>query len=95
MFRFGGLRTAASMPSRNHYLLLGDNSAIEHIKRTGSIKMGACRDNPSKGSLGEILQSAGKSPQYLSYVLPLLGEKGKKLISHYKEGRSYWVKYLQ
>lgn len=38
--------------------------------------MGACRDNPSKNSIGEALKMQGYSPQNLSYVIPLLIEEG-------------------
>lgn len=40
------------------------------------ILMGACRDNPTKGSIGAVLKKNGYSPQYLSYVIPLLVEDG-------------------
>lgn len=73
-----------------------DTATITFIKNTisqrGEIKMGACRDNPSKGSVGELLLRNSKSPQVLSYVLPLLEEQG--LIQHYKIGNSFWVKWL-
>lgn len=46
----------------------------EIIKRS-PILMGACRDNPPKGSIGEMLIKKGYSPQYLSYVIPLLIEE--------------------
>ena len=65
---------------------------VKQIRRSGAIKMGACRDNPSKGSLGELLLGVKKSPQVLSYVLPLLEDKGVGLIHHYKAGRTFWVK---
>jgi hypothetical protein len=38
--------------------------------------MGACRDNPPKGSIGAMLIRNRYSPQYLSYVIPLLIEEG-------------------
>lgn len=38
--------------------------------------MGACRDNPSKYSIGESLREQSYSPQNLSYVIPLLIEEG-------------------
>ena len=63
----------------------------EKVRKHGAIKMGACRDNPSRGSLGEFLQGIGKSPQFLSYTLPLLEKE--KLISSYKDGKSYWVRW--
>lgn len=71
-----------------------DVDTIRFIKRTinekGKIKMGACRDHPSPQSLGEMLSEQRKSPQWLSYILPLLEEEG--FLKHYKEGRCFWVK---
>jgi hypothetical protein len=49
----------------------------DEIKRRSPVLMGACRDNPAKHSLGETLATIpGASPQYLSYVVPLLVEEG-------------------
>ena len=71
-----------------------DRATIEFVKKVigdkGRIQMGACRDNPAKQSLGEMLHKRKKSPQWLSYILPLL-EKDN-LITHYKEGNAFWVK---
>lgn len=61
------------------------------IKKHGDIKMGACRDNPSPNSLGKHLQERKKSPQWLSYLLPLLEEEG--YLRHYKLGNAFYVKY--
>ncbi len=47
--------------------------AIDFIR--GEIAMGPCRDNPLPGSLCEKLRQQGKSPQFLSYVIPLLTKK--------------------
>ena len=60
------------------------------INDKGNIKMGACRDKPSPQSLGEMISKRGKSPQWLSYMLPLLEEEN--FLTHYKEGRCFWVK---
>lgn len=46
------------------------------ISEKSPIKMGACRDNPSKNSIGESLWAQKYSPQYSSYVVPLLIEEG-------------------
>jgi len=47
------------------------------IDRRSPVLMGACRDNPAKHSVGEALVATlGGSPQYLSYVVPLLMEEG-------------------
>lgn len=71
-----------------------DRATIELVMKTidnkGRIQMGACRDNPAKQSLGEMLYNRKKSPQWLSYILPLL-EKDD-FITHYKEGNAFWVK---
>jgi hypothetical protein len=71
-----------------------DKDTIDFVKRIVSeketIAMGACRDNPSPHSIGEMLLKTGKSPQFLSYILPLLEEKG--FLTHFKEGRAYYVK---
>ena len=70
-----------------------DAVTIRHIKNIinekGKIQMGACRDNPAPQSLGELLHEMHKSPQWLSYVLPLLEEEG--FLTHYKDGRAFWV----
>ena len=46
------------------------------INQKSPILMGACRDNPSKNSIGESLKGKRYSPQNLSYVIPLLVEEG-------------------
>lgn len=46
------------------------------IIRRSPVLMGACRDNPTKDSIGESLIKQGYSPQTLSYVIPLLIEEG-------------------
>ena len=63
----------------------------DEIRRAGEIAMGACRDNPSTGSLGYKLLSWGRSPQWLSYVIPLLAEEG--FCEFYREGTRYMVRH--
>ena len=46
------------------------------IERRSPVLMGACRDNPTRYSIGETLLNNGYSPQNLSYVIPLLIEEG-------------------
>lgn len=46
------------------------------IQNKSPILMGACRDNPAKNSIGETLLNNGYSPQFSSYVIPLLIEEG-------------------
>ena len=71
-----------------------ESNAIELVKEKINekleIAMGACRDNPSPNSLGEMLYKLRKSPQWLSYILPLLEKEGD--ITHNKVGRAFWVR---
>lgn len=71
-----------------------DRDTIDFVKgiiaEKETIAMGACRDNPFPNSIGEMLLKRGKSPQFLSYILPLLEERG--FLTHFKEGRAYYVK---
>ena len=47
------------------------------IEHRSPVLMGASRNPLVKGSLGESLRlETGKSPQFLSYVVPLLVEEG-------------------
>jgi hypothetical protein len=46
------------------------------IERRSPVLMGACRDNPTRDSIGETLLNNGYSPQFSSYVIPLLIEEG-------------------
>jgi len=61
------------------------------IRRAGEIPMGACRDSPVRGSLGEKLRQRRKSPQLLSYVIPLLAQEG--FCRYFKRGRRYIIGY--
>lgn len=81
-----GKPTGTQLSIDTETIKLIKNKIIENCE----IKMGACRDKPSSGSLGEMLQSYGKSPQLLSYVLPLLEEAG--LITHKIVKNTIWVK---
>jgi len=57
----------------------------DEIQRRSPVKMGACRDNPARNSVGETLAAIpGASPQYLSYVVPLLVEEGFCTVSDRK-----------
>ena len=62
----------------------------KEIRLHTEIPMGACRDNPKKGSLGEKLKRRKKSPQILSYVIPLLKEEG--FCRTFKDGRAFIVR---
>ena len=46
------------------------------IDKRSPVLMGACRDNPTTDSIGEMLLNNGYSPQNLTYVIPLLIEQG-------------------
>ena len=46
------------------------------IEKRSPVLMGACRDNPTRNSIGEALLNNGYSPQMSSYVIPLLIEEG-------------------
>jgi len=62
------------------------------IRVAHEIAMGACRDNPSPGSLGhKLLRQHNRSPQNLSYVIPLLVEEG--FCTTFKRGKGYIVRY--
>jgi hypothetical protein len=54
------------------------------IKQRSPVKMGACRDRPSKNSIGESLKKQHHSPQNLSYVIPLLIEEGFCVVTNKK-----------
>lgn len=54
------------------------------------IPMGACRDNPAKDSIGNILRCQHKSPQTLCYVIPVLNEEG--FCIYFKKGKTYYIK---
>jgi hypothetical protein len=71
-----------------------DKNIIDLVEKTiyekDTIQMGACRDKPAPQSLGEMLKDMKKSPQWLSYILPLLEDEG--LLTHYKIGNAFWVR---
>ena len=46
------------------------------IEKRSPVLMGACRDNPTRDSIGDILLNNRYSPQISSYVVPLLIEEG-------------------
>ncbi len=57
------------------------------------IPMGACRDNPAKDSIGNILRGQKKSPQALCYVIPLLNEEG--FCTYFKKGNAYYIRWAK
>lgn len=55
------------------------------IVRSMEIPMGASRDNPPAISLGKILKDEKQSPQQLSYLIPILVERGNcEVVRHGK-----------
>jgi hypothetical protein len=61
------------------------------IRKAQLVPMGACRDNPARGSLGHKLKQNRWSPQDLTYVIPLLRQEG--FCDAFKQGRRYVVDY--
>lgn len=74
-----------------------DEQTIEYVKQLieqhDKIKMGACRDNPPPNSLGMYLRQIKKSPQLLSYILPLLEADG--YLKHYFINNTIYVERSQ
>ena len=66
---------------------------IDLVKRTirqrGQILMGASRDKPPAGSLGEILKREGQTPQQLSYLIPILVQTG--VCTWRRQGKAFLV----
>lgn len=48
----------------------------EHLQRVGMALIGASRDNPPDGSLGQLLKRNGLTPQHLSYHSAILVHEG-------------------
>jgi hypothetical protein len=48
----------------------------DRIKQAGRIAVGASRDNPPPGTLGEVVKTHGGSPQILSYLCAILVAEG-------------------
>jgi hypothetical protein len=61
------------------------------IRESGKagIVIGASRNDPPAGSLGNALWDEGLSPQWLSYVVAFLAHKGYCRIEHSRPGRAY------
>lgn len=61
------------------------------LMRAEETAMGASRDDPIPGSLGDKLKSEmGRSPQVLSYLIPLLQEVG--FCTAVKQGRAFVIR---
>ena len=67
------------------------NLVKDSIKQAQKIFMGASRDKPPKDSLGFILKKEKQTPQQLSYLIPILIEKG--FCEYDKEGKAFVVIY--
>lgn len=61
------------------------------IRSKRRVHMGASRDNPPPNSLGEFCKQAGISPQWLSYLVPVLIAQG--FCDCVKEGSAYVIRY--
>jgi hypothetical protein len=59
------------------------------IRERDEVVMGASRDNPPSGSLGDLLKKQGQSPQQLSYLIPILVSAGECEVR--QDGRSFVV----
>ncbi len=82
------IRTASSVVDISSDVI---TFVMGELERGEENAMGACRDNPSPGSLGDKLKrEMGTSPQVLSYLIPLLQEVG--FCTAFKQGRAYVVR---
>lgn len=61
------------------------------IKQKGEVLMGASRDMPPKGSLGQLLKIERQTPQQLSYLIPILIEAG--YCDFIKDGKAFVIRY--
>ena len=55
---------------------------LDFLEGRGQVPVGASRDRPPRGSLGELLKSHKLTPQHLSYLLPVLEEAGLCRVTH-------------
>jgi len=85
----GNQRSNGIVPINSNVILF----IKSEIQRNREIAMGACRDDPSRGSLGEKLRDRRWSPQYLSYIVPLLIEA--RFCETFKEGRSHILRCVR
>lgn len=67
------------------------NLIKDAIKQKEKILMGASRDKPPKGSLGDLLKIEQQTPQQLSYLIPILIEAG--YCDFIKEGNAFVIRY--
>ena len=87
MSRFGGARTAASMPSHNHYLLLGDNSDFKW-QRTGS------HEQERNKLWAETLSGIKKLEKPVDKAQIIIKEKNLEGIGNWAKIVEYYGNYL-
>jgi hypothetical protein len=78
-FRFSGSLSTGLVIHKNVNIRI-PHDAIKiiqaEIEEKSPVLMGACRDNPPVKSIGNALMNNGYSPQFSSYVVPLLISDG-------------------
>lgn len=76
-FQYSGSLDTGLIVNKNIYISAKAIQMIRgEIQQRSPVLMGACRDNPTRNSIGETLLNNGYSPQISSYVIPLLIEEG-------------------
>jgi hypothetical protein len=71
--------------------LFTQNLVMETIRSNSEILMGASRDDPPENSLGFLIKEEKQSPQQLSYLIPILIEKGS--CNFEKRGKAFVIKH--
>jgi hypothetical protein len=67
------------LPQRQHAIVITafeQGIVKDRIRDAGLVVIGASRDKPPGGSLGELLKQHGSSPQILSYLSAILVRQG-------------------
>ena len=78
-FRFSGTLAAGLIIHKNIDIRISPDAIRiiqDEIQSKSPVLMGACRDNPPVRSIGYSLMNSGYSPQFSSYVIPLLIGEG-------------------
>ncbi len=76
------------LPHRRHAIVITvfeQQVVRDRIRDAGTVAIGASRDKPADGSLGELLKQHGSSPQILSYLSAILIKSG--ILFGYVAGR--------
>lgn len=74
-FRFLGTLSTGLVIHKNVNIRISPDSIKiiqAEIQEKSPVLMGACKDNPPDKSIGKALMNNGYSPQFSSYVVPLL-----------------------